>query len=57
MNIVLHETGGPADYQNALSRARHAFKPGGTVVVSQLPYPDSPREYRETPVYRALAGV
>jgi ubiquinone/menaquinone biosynthesis C-methylase UbiE len=57
MNIVLHETGGPAEYRNVLSRVRRALKPGGTVVVSELPYPDSPGEYREAPVYNALAGV
>jgi hypothetical protein len=27
------------------------------VIVSELPYPDSPRAYRESPVYRGLAGV
>ena len=25
--------------------------------MSELPYPDSPGEYRDRPVYRALAGV
>jgi ubiquinone/menaquinone biosynthesis C-methylase UbiE len=57
MNIALHETGGPPEYRNVLSRVRRALKPGGTVVVSELPYPDSPGEYRDAPVYKALAGV
>ena len=57
MNIVLHETGGPAEYQNVLSRVRRALKPHGTLLVSELPYPDSPGEYRDRPVYRMLAGV
>ncbi|MBA2277206.1 MAG: methyltransferase domain-containing protein [Chloroflexia bacterium] len=57
MNIVLHETGGPAEYRNVLRRTRRALKPGGTVIVSELPYPDSPAEYRAHPVYKALAGV
>ena len=57
MNIVLHETGGPAEHRNVLSRVRRALKPGGTAVVSELPYPDSPGEYRDAPVYKALAGV
>ena len=57
MNIALHETGGPPEYRNVLSRVRYALKPGGTVVVSELPYPDSPGEYRDAPVYKALAGV
>ena len=26
-------------------------------MVSELPYPDSPGEYRDRPVYKALAGV
>jgi ubiquinone/menaquinone biosynthesis C-methylase UbiE len=57
MNIALHETGGPAEYRNVLSRVRRALKPEGTLMVSELPYPDSPGEYRDRPVYRALAGV
>jgi predicted O-methyltransferase YrrM len=57
MNIALHETGGPPEYRNVLSRVRRALKTGGTVVVSELPYPDSPGEYRDAPVYKALAGV
>lgn len=57
MSIALHETGGPSEYRNVLGRVRRALKPGGTVMVSELPYPDSPGEYRETPVYKALAGV
>lgn len=57
MNIALHETGGPAEYQNVLSRVRRALKRGGTVVISELPYPDSPQAYREHPVYKMYAGV
>ena len=57
MNIVLHETGGPAEYRNVLRRTRTALKPGGTVLVSELPYPDSPAEYRANPIYQALAWV
>jgi predicted O-methyltransferase YrrM len=57
MNIVLHETGGPEEYRNVLRRARRALTPGGTILVSELPYPDSPAEYRANPVYKALAGV
>lgn len=57
MSIALHETGGPAEYTNVLTRVWRALKPEGTLMVSELPYPDSPHEYRETPVYKALAGV
>jgi len=57
MNIVLHETGGPEEYRNVLRRTRRALKPGGTVLVSELPYPDSPTAYRGNPVYQMLAGV
>jgi len=38
--IALHETGGPAEYRNVLERVRRALKPGGTVIVVELPYPD-----------------
>jgi SAM-dependent methyltransferase len=57
MNIVLHETGGPGEYHNVLRRCWQALRPGGTVLVSELPYPDSPAVYRSTPAYRMLAGV
>ena len=57
MSITLHETGGPPEYRNVLSRVRRALKPEGTLLVSELPYPDSPGEYRDRPVYRMLAGV
>ncbi len=57
MNIALHETGGPTEYQNVLSRVFKALKPGGMVVVSEIPYPDLPRAYREHLIYKMLAGV
>jgi hypothetical protein len=57
MNIALHETGSPLEYRNVLGRVRRALRPGGTVVVSELPYPYSPGEYRQAPVYKALAGA
>jgi len=57
LNIALHETGDHADQANVLNRVRRALKPNGTVVVSELPYPDSPQEYRGHAVYKMLAGV
>jgi SAM-dependent methyltransferase len=57
MNITLHETGGPADWLNVLRRARAAVRPGGSVLVSELPYPDSVPDYRTDPIFRMLAGV
>jgi len=57
LNLALHETGGLEEYRNVLVRVRNALKPGGTVVVSELPYPDVPTDYRSHPVYRMLAGV
>lgn len=57
LNIALHEMGGEPEFRNVLARARQALKPGGTIAVSELPYPDSPRAYREEPVLRMLAGV
>jgi SAM-dependent methyltransferase len=57
LNVTLHETGGPQEYRNVLSRVLRALKPGGAVVVSELPYPDSPAAYRESPVYQMYAGV
>ena len=57
MNLVLHETGGPPEYHNVLSRVHSALIPGGIVIVSELPYPDSPSTYRQDPVYKKLAGL
>jgi ubiquinone/menaquinone biosynthesis C-methylase UbiE len=57
MNVALHETGGPAEWRNVLRRVHTALKPGGTLIVSELPYPDELAAYREQPVYKALAGV
>ena len=34
--------------------AGRALKPGGTLVVSELPYPNSPGAYRAEPVYKML---
>jgi ubiquinone/menaquinone biosynthesis C-methylase UbiE len=56
MNVTLHETGDWDDYENVLDCVRRALKPGGTLVVSELPYPDSPAEYRQRTVYKMLAG-
>ncbi len=57
MNVALHETGGPSEWRNVLSRVYAALRPGGALVVSELPYPDSLLAYREQPVYKALTGV
>ncbi|HEU0167112.1 MAG TPA: class I SAM-dependent methyltransferase, partial [Chloroflexota bacterium] len=57
MNVALHETGGPAEWRNVLRRVHAALKPGGTLIVSELPYPDDLAAYRQQPVYKALAGV
>jgi ubiquinone/menaquinone biosynthesis C-methylase UbiE len=57
MNVALHETGGPAEWPNVLRRVHAALKPGGALVVSELPYPDSVSAYREQAIYKALTGV
>lgn len=57
MNVALHETGGPNEWRNVLKRVHRALEPGGTLVVSEMPYPDSVRAYREQPVYQALTGT
>ena len=57
MNIALHETGGPNEFLNVLKRSREALTKDGTVVVSELPYPDSPKAYRDSMIYKILAGV
>ena len=57
MNVTLHEVGGPESYRNVLYRAHRALRPDGVIVVSELPYPDSPKDYRGSPAYRMMAGV
>jgi ubiquinone/menaquinone biosynthesis C-methylase UbiE len=57
LNIALHETGSWPEYQNVLRRVHRALEPGGTVLVSELPYPDDVAAYREQPIYKMLAGV
>jgi ubiquinone/menaquinone biosynthesis C-methylase UbiE len=57
MNIALHETGGEADYRDVLARVRRALRPGGWLLVSELPYPGTVEEYRSQPAYKLMAGV
>ncbi len=57
MNVTLHEVGGPDSYENVLNRAHKALRPGGAIIVSELPYPDSPVDYRGNPAYQMMAGV
>jgi SAM-dependent methyltransferase len=57
INVALHETGGPDEWRSVLRRVRDALKPGATLVVSELPYPDSAAAYRDQPAYKALTGV
>ena len=57
MNLVLHETGGPVKQHDVLCRTYRALRPGGGLVVSELPYPDDIGSYRSDPVHRRLAGL
>jgi predicted O-methyltransferase YrrM len=57
MNLVLHETGGPSRQHDVLCRTYRALRPGGGLVVSELPYPDEVGSYRSDPVHRRLAGL
>ena len=57
MNLVLHEVGGPPAQARVLERALRALRPGGAIVVVELPYPDDADGYRQDPVYRRLAGL
>lgn len=57
LSLALHETGGLPEYRNVLRRIQRALKPGGIVIVSELPYPDSLYAYRQNPIYKKLAGL
>lgn len=57
MNLVLHEVGDETAQTEVLQRVRRALRPGGVIVVVELPYPDETSAYRREPVYRRLAGL
>lgn len=57
MNLVLHETGEEDDWRNVIRRTFDALRPGGAIVVVELPYPDDIDSYRTNPVHRRLAGI
>jgi SAM-dependent methyltransferase len=57
MNIALHETGARPEWEAVLGRVRRALRPGGALLVSELPYPGTIEEYRAQPAYRMLAGI
>lgn len=57
MNIALHETGERPEWEEVLSRVHRALRPGGALLIAELPYPARIEEYREQPAYRMLAGI
>ncbi|HEV8308954.1 MAG TPA: class I SAM-dependent methyltransferase [Methylomirabilota bacterium] len=57
MNIALHETGERPEWEAVLARVRRALRPGGALLISELPYPGTIEEYRAHPAYRMLAGI
>ena len=57
MSRSLHEVGGPDEHLSVLRRSKDALRPGGWVVVSELPYPDNEADYRDNPDHRRLAGA
>lgn len=57
MNLVLHETGGESRQHGVPRRAYCGLRPGGEIVLSNLPFPDDEASYRSDPVCRRLAGI
>jgi SAM-dependent methyltransferase len=57
MSIALHETGEHPEWEAVLGRVRRALRPGGALLISELPYPGTIEEYRAHPAYRMLAGI
>jgi hypothetical protein len=55
MNLSLHEMG--PKHRDVLRRVHDALKPGGTVVVSELPLPDSVQAYRDDLMYKLMATM
>jgi len=57
MNIALHETGERPEWEAVLRRVHRALRPGGALLISELPYPARIEEYRAQPAYRMLTGI
>lgn len=56
LNLTLHDAC-PPDCRNLLARLFQALNPGGTLLISEIPYPDSIRSYRDGSFFRLLSGV
>jgi len=56
-NLTLHDVCTAEWCRDVLTRIFRALNPGGTLLVSEVPYPDSIREYRDRPFSQLLSGV
>jgi ubiquinone/menaquinone biosynthesis C-methylase UbiE len=57
LNLTLHDVCSSESCRDVLARLFRALKPEGTLLVSEIPYPDSIRRYRDGRWPRLLSGV
>jgi len=57
LNLTLHDVCTAEWCRDVLGRIFRALKPEGTLLLAEIPYPDSVREYRDGPFSQLLSGV
>ena len=57
LNLTLHDVCAGERCSDVLGRIFRALRPQGTILISEFPYPDSIRGYREGPFCQLLSGI
>jgi ubiquinone/menaquinone biosynthesis C-methylase UbiE len=57
LNLTLHDVCSSESCREVLGRILRALKPAGTLLVSEIPYPESIRSYRDGTFSQLLSGI
>jgi 2-polyprenyl-3-methyl-5-hydroxy-6-metoxy-1,4-benzoquinol methylase len=57
LNLTLHDVCSSESCRGVLGRILQALEPAGTLLVSEIPYPESIRSYREGTFSQLLSGI
>ena len=57
LNLTLHDVCSSESCRGVLGRILQALEPAGTLLVSEIPYPESIRSYREGTFCQLLSGI
>lgn len=57
LNLTLHDVCSSEACREVLGRLSQALRPQGTLLVSEIPYPDTIQRYRDGPLSQLLSGV